>query len=173
MLAGVNVVAHLLAPDGAIPNHPRWPLLVYPAAVQLSGPDPASAFEALFARNHWPAAWRNGIFPFHHYHSDGHEALGIYSGKVTVQFGGDAGVTVSAKPGDVIVLPAGTGHKKLSSSGALGVVGAYPEGRHPDTCMPPFARMAKSAAAVARVALPRSDPVFGSKGPLFDHWLKA
>lgn len=163
----------MLAPDGPIPNHPRWPLLVYPDAVAIEGPDPAAAFEALFARNHWPVAWRNGIFPFHHYHSDGHEALGIYSGEVTVQFGGDAGVTVRAKPGDVIVLPAGTGHKKLASRGVLGVVGAYPEGRHPDTCMPPFARTAKSAAAVARVPLPRCDPVFGPKGPLFDHWIVA
>jgi len=166
-------LAHLLAPDGAIPNHPRWPLLVYPGAVVIAGPDPAAAFEELFTRNRWPAAWRNGIHPFHHYHSDGHEALGIYSGEVTVQFGGDAGITVTAKPGDVIVLPAGTGHKKLSSRGSLGVVGAYPEGSHPDTCMPPFARAAKNAAKVVQVPLPRCDPVFGAGGPLFEHWKAA
>lgn len=171
MLRAVNLLAHLLAPDGAIPNHPRWPLLVYPGAVVVEGPDPAAAFEALFARNHWPGAWRNGIFPFHHYHSDGHEALGIYSGEVTVQFGGDAGVTLSAKPGDVIVLPAGTGHKKLASRGMLGVVGAYPEGRHPATCVPPLARYGNSVKTVAAVPLPACDPVFGSKGPLFEHWI--
>ena len=170
MLAGMNVVAHLLVPDGPIPNHPRWPLLVYPAAVQLSGPDPAAIFEALFARNGWPAAWRNGVLPFHHYHSDGHEALGIYSGEVTVQFGGDAGVTVTAKPGDVIVLPAGTGHKKLVSRGVLGVVGAYPDGRQPETCVPPLARYRNSAKTVAAVPLPACDPVFGPQGPLFQHW---
>jgi uncharacterized protein YjlB len=50
------------------------------------------------------------------------------------------------------------------------VVGAYPEGAHPDTCMPPFARSKKSAAAVAQVVLPSGDPVFGSGGPLFEHW---
>jgi len=170
MLAGVNVVAHLLAPDGAIPNHPRWPLLVYPAAVPLSGADPAAIFEALFARNRWPAAWRNGVFPFHHYHSDGHEALGIYSGEVTLQFGGDAGVTVTAKPGDVIVLPAGTGHKKLSSRGSLGVVGAYPEGASPSTCVPPLARYRNSVKDIAAVPLPASDPALGAGGPLFDFW---
>lgn len=113
----VNVIAHLLAPGGAIPNHPIWPLLIYPSAVKAATPE---AFEELFTRNQWPAAWRNGVHPFHHFHSNGHEALGIYSGEVTVQFGGDAGITVTAKPGDVIVLPAGTGHKKLSSNGALG-----------------------------------------------------
>ena len=170
MLTGVNVVAHLLAPYRAIPNHPRWPLLIYPAAVIISGADPAAAFEELFARNRWPAAWRDGVFPFHHHHSDGHEALGIYSGEVTVQFGGDAGVTVSAKPGDVIVLPAGTGHKKLSSRGVLGVVGAYPEGRRPATCVPPLARYKNSVKAVAAVPLPACDPVHGAGGPLFDYW---
>ena len=165
-----KVVAHLLAAAGAIPNHPRWPVLFYPDAVTIVGGDPAAMFEELFTRNGWPAAWRNGVFPFHHYHSNAHEALGIYSGEVTVQFGGDAGVTVTARAGDVVVLPAGTGHKKLSSKGALGVVGAYPMGAHPDACMPPFARARKSAAAVAQVPLPAADPVFGESGPLFEHW---
>jgi uncharacterized protein YjlB len=163
----MKVLAHLLAANGSIPNHPRWPLLVYSGVLEISS---AEAFEELFRRNRWPAAWRNGVFPFHHYHSNGHEALGVYSGEVTVQFGGDAGVTVTAKPGDVIVLPAGTGHKKLSSRGALGVVGAYPEGQRPDTCMPALANAAKSAGAVARVPLPACDPVYGAGGPLFDHW---
>ena len=165
-----KVLAHLLGSGGAIPNHPRWPLLVYPGAVEISGSDPAAFFEALFTRNGWPAAWRDGVFPFHHYHSNAHEVLGIYSGEATVQFGGEAGVTVLAKPGDVIVLPAGTGHKKLASKGALGVVGAYPEGARPDTCMPPFARATANAAAAARVPLPAGDPVFGPNGPLFEHW---
>ena len=166
-----KVLAYLLAADGAIPNHPRWPLLVYPGAVAVAGPDPAGAFEALFARNQLAA--RHGAtacFRFHHYHSNGHEALGIYSGEATVQFGGDAGVTIVARPGDVIVLPAGTGHKKLASRGELGVVGAYPAGARPDTCVPPLARAKRNADAVARVPLPAADPVFGCGGPLFEHW---
>ena len=151
------VVAHLL-------NHQRWPLLVYPAVVKISGADPAALFEELFTRNGWPAAWRTGVFPFHHYHSNAHEVLGVYSGEVTVQFGGDAGVKVVARPGDVIVLPATTRHKKLSSRGELGVVGAYPAGSHPDTCIPPL------AAKLVEVPLPSADPVFGKEGPLFEHW---
>jgi len=98
------IIAHLLAASGRVPNHPRWPLLVYPGAVAICGADPAAAFERLFARNRWPAAWRNGVHAFHHYHSDGHEALGVYSGEVTVLFGGEGGVTLTARPGDVIVL---------------------------------------------------------------------
>jgi uncharacterized protein YjlB len=165
-----RVLAHLLPARGAIPNHPRWPLLVYPGAVAIAGADPAAAFERLFDRNGWPAAWRNGVFPFHHYHSTAHEALGVYSGEVTVQFGGDGGVEVTARPGDVVVLPAGTGHRRLAARGPLGIVGAYPAGQHPDTCTPTSANAARSAEAVARVPLPEYDPVFGAGGPLFEHW---
>jgi uncharacterized protein YjlB len=165
-----TVITHRLAPSGAIPNHPHWPLLIYPAAVTIEGNDPAAAFEELFDRNRWPAAWRNGVYPFHHFHSNAHEALGVYSGEVTVQFGGDDGVVVTARPGDVIVLPAGTGHKKLSSRGSLGVVGAYPAGQRPDMNTPLLANARRSAETVATVALPECDPVYGVKGPLFDHW---
>lgn len=165
-----RVIAHHLPPGSAIPNHPRWPLLVYPGAVAIAGADPAAAFEALFDRNRWPAAWRNGVLPFHHFHTTAHEALGVYAGEVTVQFGGDGGITVIARPGDVIVLPAGTGHKKLSARGALGIVGAYPAGQHADLCTPLAWNAQRRAAAVAGVPLPECDPVYGAGGPLFSHW---
>jgi uncharacterized protein YjlB len=150
-----QVVAHPL-------DHPRWPLLVYPG-VRLENIT-AEFFEELFSQNRWPAAWRNGVFPFHHHHSNSHEALGVYEGEVTVQFGGDAGITVTAKPGDVIVLPAGAAHKKLSSRGALGIVGAYPEGSTPDTCMGFYKKR------IEQVPLPACDPVYGPGGPLFTYW---
>ena len=165
-----GVIAHRLAASGAIPNHPRWPLLVYPGVVAIAAADPAAVFEDLFGANGWPAAWRNGVYPFHHFHCDAHEALGVYSGEATVQFGGDGGVVITARPGDVIVLPAGTGHKKLSSRGQLGIVGAYPAGQHPDMCTPVLSNLKRSAAAVARVALPQHDPVYGDAGPLLTHW---
>src|SRR5262245_888215 len=165
-----RVIAHHIAESGAIPNHPRWPLLVYPAVVAIAGADPATVFEELFDRNGWPAVWRNGVYPFHHFHCDAHEALGVYSGEVTVQFGGENGVVLTAKPGDVVVLPAGTGHKKISSHGKLGIVGAYPAGQRPDMNTPLVANLKKSVAAVERVALPQCDPVYGEDGPLFSHW---
>ena len=165
-----DVVCHRLAPSGAIPNHPRWPLLVYPHAIAIDGADPASAFEILFTRHGWPAAWRNGIYPFHHFHCDAHEALGVYSGEVTVQLGGDDGIVVTARPGDVIVLPAGTGHKKLSSRGTLGIVGAYPAGQSPDMRTPMLSRRQECAAAIACVPRPAADPVYGTAGPLLLHW---
>ena len=89
---------------------------------------------------------------------------------MTVQFGGDRGIAITARPGDVIVLPAGTGHKKLASRGELGVVGAYPAGQHPDTNTPLLASARRASEAIARVPLPARDPVLGADGPLFEHW---
>jgi uncharacterized protein YjlB len=119
----------------AVPNHSRWPLLVYPARLR-SPVRPGGGFRGS-VRPQWLArrvAQRR--LSVHHFHCNAHEALGVYSGEVTVEFGGDGGVVITARPGDVIVLPAGTGHKKLSSHGQLGIVGAYPAGQHPDMCTP-------------------------------------
>ena len=166
-----RLIVHRLAPSGGIPNHPHWPLLIYPGVLAIRGMDPAVPFEELFERNGWPPAWRNGIYPFQHFHCDAHEALGVYSGEVTAQFGGDDGVVVTVSAGDIVVLPAGTGHKKLSSTGALGIVGAYPAGQHPDMCTPGTANAQRAAAAVVRVARPACDPVYGEDGPLLTHWM--
>ena len=59
------------ADDGAIPNS-QLPLLVYRQAVPA---DPA-AIERIFTANRWPAAWRDAVHPFHHFHSDAHEVTG-------------------------------------------------------------------------------------------------
>jgi uncharacterized protein YjlB len=165
-----DVIAHLLQPAGSIPNNPRCALLVYPGAVKLQGADPASLFEALFTANHWTHGWRNGIFPFHHYHSSAHEVLGVYSGEASVQFGGADGVSLDVQPGDVVVVPAGVGHKKLGATGTLGIVGAYADGLHADLCMPDSTDVRKASDDVARVPRPQSDPVLGADGPLLTHW---
>jgi uncharacterized protein YjlB len=46
------VCAHRFEGDGEIPNN-VLPLLVYPGAVDVSGADPAAAFERVFARHGW------------------------------------------------------------------------------------------------------------------------
>jgi len=66
------------AGDGAFPNS-RLPVLVY-HRLDLAN-DPASA-ERAFAANNWRGAWRDGIFPFHHFHSTAHEVLAIVGDRV-------------------------------------------------------------------------------------------
>lgn len=167
---GVRVIAHLLPAGADVPNNPRLPLLVYPRAVRLPAQDPASVFEALFSGNGWVGCWRNGIFPFHHYHSTAHEVLGIYSGSAVAQLGGEGGITLTLEPGDVVIIPAGVGHKRISSTGGLGVVGAYPRGQQPDMCRAGEASPARGAAQAARVPVPVQDPVHGAGGPMCERW---
>jgi hypothetical protein len=64
--------------DGIIPNHPKWPLVIYRGAVRFPKKlDPAAVFEELFESNSWGDSWRNGIYDYVHYHSRIHEVLGI------------------------------------------------------------------------------------------------
>ncbi|MGD8350140.1 MAG: cupin [Gammaproteobacteria bacterium] len=163
-----DVIAHSLPRVAEFPNNPGRPLLVYPAALPSKLADLADRFEAMFAANGWPPAWRNGIFTFHHWHSNAHEVLGIYSGVVTVQFGGEQGPCLEAGPGDAVVVPAGVAHKRVAVRGLLGVVGAYPAGCAPDHCQPGDGM--DYVARIDAVAKPAQDPVFGANGPLRRLW---
>lgn len=163
-------VSVVLDGDGLIPNNSRLAVLHYPAVFSDEGGDLAERFESLFARHQWPPAWRNGIFGFHHFHSTAHEVLGIYTGEVTVRLGGEEGVDVTLRTGDVAVLPAGVGHKQLHRTGALGVVGAYPAGQTPDACRPDARQFQRRVATVRAVPLPAADPVRGVDGPLMSLW---
>lgn len=159
-----------LKDDGFAPNHPFWPLLLYREAVRLPNElDPASVVETLFAKNGWGRAWRNGIYSYTHYHSQTHEALGVARGSAKVQFGGDKGPILEVKAGDVAVLPAGTGHKRIEASEDFLVVGAYPaEGKY-DECASPDDHE-RALATIANTPRPASDPVYGADGPLLGVW---
>ena len=165
-----SVSAYPLAPDGAIPNNERCPLLAYHQALDPAAPDPAALFEDLFASNRWGGGWRNGVFPFHHFHSTAHEVLGVYAGSATILLGGERGVRVTVRAGDVVIIPAGVAHKRLAAHAGFAVVGAYPLGQEPDLCRGNTLGARRLAANVAAVPLPECDPVHGAHGPLFDHW---
>ncbi len=167
-----NVAAYLLADDGAIPNNPTLPLLVYKGALALPDRDPAATIQALFATNRWGNSWRNGVYRYHHYHSTAHEVLACYSGSVTVKMGGESGVTLSVEKGDVIIIPAGVGHKNLGNSSNFGVVGAYPPGQTWDLLTGKSGERPRADQNIARVPLPPTDPIYGTTGPLIDEWLK-
>lgn len=167
----VQASAHHFADDGDVPNNARLPLIVYAGAIDANAADVAAAFEALFAANGWGDGWRDGIFPFHHYHSTAHEVLGIASGAAEVRFGGESGETLSVKAGDAVLIPAGVGHKRLSSDPGLLVIGAYPPGQHPDLMREGAEDKAGIRRRVAAVVMPPRDPVVGEGGPMQRLWV--
>jgi uncharacterized protein YjlB len=71
--------------DGGIPNAELRVLVYHDVDAARDG---AAACEQLFAANDWLGVWRDGIFPFHHFHSTAHEVLAVVSGTARVMLGG-------------------------------------------------------------------------------------
>jgi uncharacterized protein YjlB len=157
--------------DGLIPNSGH-PVLLFRGAVDLEEIDPASSMEERFAANHWTNSWRDGIYGFHHYHSTSHEVLGIFRGSVTVRLGGEQGRDFIIEPGDVIVIPAGVGHKNMGASPDLGV-GAYPDGRRCDLLRGRPGERPQADQNISAIPTPNEDPLYGPNGPLMRLWVKS
>jgi uncharacterized protein YjlB len=157
---------YTLEDAGGIPNSPL-PVLVYH---DVEGARDARECEALFARHGWLSAWVDGIFSFHHFHSTAHEVLGLVAGSASVLLGGPDGRRFDVGRGDVLVLPAGTGHCNAGSSGDLEVVGAYPGGMRWDLRRGDPAERDEVLRNIRAVPLPDADPVEGPGGELTEIW---
>lgn len=166
MSTAPDVTPLALPPGDNVPNHPHWPLLVYRQAI---APD-ADAAERMLTAHGWVGAWRNGVYPYAHYHTTAHEVLACVRGTATIRFGGTGGEAVSLRAGDVVVLPAGTGHERQAASDDFLVVGAYPRGQE-DWDLQRDAPTDADRARIDRVPRPEADPVFGDDGPLLAHWV--
>jgi uncharacterized protein YjlB len=154
--------------DGTFPNS-RLPLLFYKGALAEAEANPGT-FETLFARNGWPPAWRSSVFTYHHYHSTAHETLGIATGTARLMLGGPEGREFDVAPGDVIVIPAGVVHRRLSSSDDFLVVGCYPPGQHWDLLRGDAGDRPRADENIAAVPLPGTDPVGGERGGVITAW---
>jgi uncharacterized protein YjlB len=165
----LNPATFVFADDGLVPNN-RLPLLIYKGAIDLDNASPEKAVEDLFGANGWGDMWRNGIYDYLHYHATVHEALGIARGHARVRFGGDKGKEFELDPGDVAILPAGTGHQCLKSTSDFSVVGAYPPGAKMHVTRPTPENHAHALKTIPEVRLPASDPVSGANGPLVKFW---
>ena len=151
-----------------VPNNPRLPVLIYPDAIAIEGSDPAAMFEKIFSANGWPPQWRYGVYNYHHYHTEGHEVLGIAIGQARLMLGGPDGQVLEVSAGDVLLLPAGTGHCNLDSSEDFLVVGAYPPGQHADICRE--APTKAQLVSIDTLSFPDKDPVQGVHGAIHQYW---
>jgi uncharacterized protein YjlB len=162
MASGTMQLETWNAPPGeAIPNHPSFPVLVYRGV----GPVAAGvdACRALFAEHGWPDSWMGGLFGFHHFHSASHQVVGVVAGHARLELGGPQGRAFDVAAGDVIVLPAGTGHRRVSSGGGFTVVGAHPPGQERYDLLrgDDPAEVAAARERIAALGVPLQDPVGG------------
>ena len=163
-------LALMFADDGSIPNNPRLPFLVYRGAIDLTGtPNRRSDREDLRpSRLGRDVAQRHlslRALSFDDPRGARHRAR-PRQGAVRRQRG--RGCSTSA--GDVVVLPAGTGHQclwaapELWSSAPIRKSGKY------DLCRGSKAEHANAVDTIPSVPLPDTDPVFGEDGPLTKLW---
>jgi uncharacterized protein YjlB len=148
-----------------VPNS-RLPVLIYRGIFAPQVADKAAGFRQAFKQNVWTGMWTDTIYDYTHFHSNAHEVLGVAKGRITVKLGGENGRLFRLKAGDLLVLPAGVGHRRVGSDQGLKVVGAYPPGQsHFD--------MKRRGRAIPRVPLPPTDPFYGEEGPLLKIWTSA
>ena len=162
----------ILEDDGLVPNS-VLPFVIYKGAIDVDHASPEQTMERLFGANGWGQdIWRNGVYDFLHYHATVHEVLGIARGHARVRFGGHSGREFELDPGDVAILPAGTGHQALRTSQDFSVVGAYPPGATMQVTRPTPENYRNALRTIPEVRLPASDPVMGKTGPLVRLWSK-
>jgi uncharacterized protein YjlB len=123
----------------------------------------ARRFRQVFDKNGWTGVWTDTIYDYTHFHSNAHEVLAIAEGCVTVRLGGEQGRNYRLSAGDMLVLPAGTGHRRISRDDDLKVVGAYPPGQG-------HFNMKRKGLAIPKVPLPLTDPFYGVNGPVVRAW---
>lgn len=157
-----------VAPNGGIPNNPDLPAIIVTNALEEPTAETA---QALCMSHGWGGTWVWSVYDFHHYHPSSHEALICVAGKARLHLGGPEGEEVEIEAGDALILPAGFGHKRLSSSDDFAVVGAYPTGQEsPEIVRADDLDMKRAADLISATPLPESDPLEGSDGPLLGLW---
>lgn len=156
-----------LRPNGPMPNSALPVLLIRGA---LDGAADDGQVHELYRSNGWQGCWTWTVYDFQHYHSTAHESLAVARGEAVLMLGGEGGVEVALRAGDLAVLPAGTGHRRLSASDDFAVCGAYPPGQKADLLRPEEADPVQARERIEAVPLPRTDPFYGEAGPLVRLW---
>ena len=159
---------YIFKDDGRIPNN-KLPLIIFKNVFDEREDEGAELLEDKFKNNNWKNSWRNGVHDFHHYHSNTHEVLGVYNGTALLQLGGENGEKLRVEAGDIIIIPAGVGHKNLESEN-FKIVGDYPNGRDYDMNYGKEGERPAADKNIAAVPIPEADPWFGEKAGIVDIW---
>ncbi|MCJ1478053.1 hypothetical protein MMC13_006728 [Lambiella insularis] len=162
-----QIPSHHLIPNTSIQHRP---LFIYHSAFTLS--TGASAIEAHLSKiGVVTPQWRFTMYSTTHFHSTSHEVLAISKGKARLCFGGETNpqkIETVVSQGDVIVVPAGVGHRLLADvDGGFEMVGSYPTGKQWDMC---YGREGEeeSVKGIEKLKWFERDPIYGPEGPVLD-----
>ncbi len=92
------------------------------------------------------------------------------AGSARFGFGGDDGIETDLAAGDVVLIPAGVGHKRLSQKPGFLVVGGYPPGQNSAISQAGDLDIQIATEKVGAVSIPQTDPVTGKSGALHRFW---
>ncbi|KAI0130447.1 RmlC-like cupin domain-containing protein [Xylariales sp. AK1849] len=172
-LASLRVSKHKVPAHGLIPNTSiqNKPLLHY-HSVFPSSTSTSDIESYLTTTGVVEPQWRYTMYSTTHFHSTTHEVLCISRGKAQLCFGGEDNpgkVETEVQRGDVVVVPAGVGHRLLRELGEEGfeMVGSYPKGCNWDMCYGKKGEEVK-IKEIEKLGWFERDPVYGEKGPVLD-----
>ena len=134
--------------------------------------DLTSSFAELFSTNQWQNIWVDGVFSYDHYHVKAYEVLGCARGWIKLQLGGEGGKEILMRKNQAVLLPKGISHKRLTASEDLIIVGAYPQGEHPDLNTVEQKNYEKHRSYFKEAPLPSTDPITATKNPSINTWEK-
>ena len=155
--------------DGKFPNS-EFPVIHYINVLELPWLLASRTTKKLFKKNGWTNSWRAGIYTYNHYHSNTHEVIGVIKGETTLLLGGPYGTKIKIKEGDVLVIPAGVGHRNLGKEDDVVCVGAYPNGTDYDIKTGKKGERPKADITITSIDIPAFDPVFGKKAGVPKIW---
>ena len=167
----MKVLQYYLKDDGVYPNN-KLPVILYKRALKLPLFFAARQIKKLFQQHNWTNNWRNGIYTYHHYHSNTHEVMAVIKGQTTLLLGGDKGRKIKIEKGDVILIPAGVAHKNLGKEKDVICIGGYPQGKDFDMNYGREGERPQADKRIAKVRILKYDPVSGEHNPLNKIWRK-
>jgi uncharacterized protein YjlB len=122
--------------------------------------------------------WRYTMYSTTQFHSTTHEVLCVVRGQARLCFGGEENpgrVTLSARPGTIMVVPAGVGHHLMYEEGegdeSFQMIGSYPPGRAWDMCYGDGRKgEEEKVKQIAKLGWFDRDPIYGDEGPALRDW---
>lgn len=169
-LSDIQITSRQIPAWSRIPNTSiqSKPLIIYHAAFSASSSELTSRLEEV---GEVVPQWLYGMYPQTHFHSTTHEVLGVVSGRASLCFGGEGNperFEPTVQSGDMIIVPAGVGHRLLEDLDAreqpFKMVGAYPPDKDWDMC---YGREGEEEKVkeIEKLGWFRRDPLFGDDGP--------